>query len=564
MDRNTVHVFCALLPASDDKHTPAKTQTMPTLNWIGKDAVVNHHHDVRFRTLDKKYTFGDAESSNNMIIHGDNLEALKALLPQYEGKIKCIYIDPPYNTGNENWVYNDNVNSPKIKKWLGQVVGKEAEDLTRHDKWLCMMYPRLKLLQRLLSDDGAIFISIDDNEQANLKLICDEIFGAGNFVGIWYWYRSATPPNLSHKIKKNLEYVIAYEKNKSPIKYKGVQKSSKSDDPITKPQNLLKCLTFAPNTIHFKRFKDGIVKAGIYGTKKFPNKMLNDVEIKNGKNVNEVTFENRFIWIQETLDEQIAKGTTVNCSKKLVLSYKKSSYEPEVPPNLIDKSVGVTTTEESGKLVDAIFERSKVFNFPKPPSLVEYLMNFLCDKSSIILDSFAGSGTTAHAVLNLNKQDGGNRKFILVEMEDYAENITAERVRRVINGYGDGKNAVEGTGGSFSYYELGEQLFNDNANLNESVGVEKIRQYIWYSETRTPYHCSSNKSQYLLGNYNGTAYYFYYDPEQITTLSHETLNIVVEKAETYVVYADQCVIDKEWLSVHNIIFKKIPRDINRL
>ena len=149
-------------------------------------------------------------------------------------------------------------------------------------------------------------------------------------------------------------------------------------------------------------------------------------------------------------------------------------------------------------------------------------------------------------------------------MEDYAENITAERVRRVINGYGNGENAVEGTGGSFSYYELGEQLFNDDGNLNESVGIEKIRQSHWYSETRTPYHCSSNKSQYLLGNYNGTAYYFYYDPEQITTLSHETLNIVVEKAETYVVYADQCVIDKEWLSVHNIIFKKIPRDINRL
>ena len=150
---------------------------MPTLNWIGKEAVINHHNDVPFRTLDKKYTFGN-DASDNKIIHGDNLEALKALLSEYEGRIKCIYIDPPYNTGNENWVYNDNVNSPKIRKWLGQVVGKEAEDLTRHDKWLCMMYPRLKLLQKLLSDDGAIFISIDDNEQTNLKLMCDEIFGS--------------------------------------------------------------------------------------------------------------------------------------------------------------------------------------------------------------------------------------------------------------------------------------------------------------------------------------------------------------------------------------------------
>ena len=155
---------------------------MPTLNWIGKEAVINHHNDVPFRTLDKKYTLGN-DASDNKIIHGDNLEALKALLSEYEGRIKCIYIDPPYNTGNENWVYNDNVNSPKIRKWLGQVVGKEAEDLTRHDKWLCMMYPRLKLLQKLLSDDGAIFISIDDNEQTNLKLMCDEIFGANNFLG---------------------------------------------------------------------------------------------------------------------------------------------------------------------------------------------------------------------------------------------------------------------------------------------------------------------------------------------------------------------------------------------
>ncbi len=173
---------------------------MPTLNWIGKENVINHHHDVAFRTLDEKYTFiaddrdasnASANHSENKIIHGDNLEALKALLPEYEGRIKCIYIDPPYNTGaspeNGGWIYYDNVDSPRIRKWLGQVVGKESEDLSRHDKWLCMMYPRLKLLQKLLSDDGAIFISIDDNEQANLKLICDEIFGAGNFVACYLW-----------------------------------------------------------------------------------------------------------------------------------------------------------------------------------------------------------------------------------------------------------------------------------------------------------------------------------------------------------------------------------------
>lgn len=568
----TAHVFFAYMGSgAASENFGYKFQfaikDMPTLNWIGKDSVVKHHNDVPFRTLDKQYTFSSVRSeqsadikSDNKIIHGDNLEALKALLPEYEGRIKCIYIDPPYNTGNENWVYNDNVNSPKIQKWLGQVVGKEAEDLSRHDKWLCMMYPRLSLLRQLLSDDGAIFISIDDNEQANLKLICDEIFGAGNFVGVWYWYRSATPPNLSYKIKKNLEYVLAYEKNKSSIKYRGIQKSSKSDDPITKPQNTFKILTFASNTINFKNVEDGVIKAGTYGTSKFPNKLLNDIEIKDGKNVNDVSFENRFIWVQETLNEQIANGTIINCSKQLVLSYKKNNYAPEVPPNLIDESVGVTTTEESGKLVDSIFG-AKVFDFPKPPSLIEYIVNFLCDKSSIILDSFAGSGTTAHAVLNLNKQDGGNRKFILVEMEDYAESITAERVRRVINGYGDGKNAVEGTGGSFSYYELGEPIMIGDY-INENQPVEKIKEYIWYSETHVPY-CGDEDDKYYLGNHNGAGYYFYYEKGRITTLSYDTLDIVEKRAEQYIIYADQCLIDKEDLLAKNIVFKKIPRDIRK-
>ena len=214
---------------------------MPSLSWIGKDAVLNHHLDVPYRVLEKKYDFGDGESGNK-IINGDNLEALKSLLPEYEGRVKCIYIDPPYNTGNENWVYNDNVNSPKVRKWLGEVVGKESEDLTRHDKWLCMMYPRLKLLQKLLSNDGAIFISIDDNEQANLKLICDEIFGAGNFVDQFIWYVNDGHTDNQDEITVIHEYILCYAKKKTCLTANNIV-----DPSIENNSKILN--TFAENSI---------------------------------------------------------------------------------------------------------------------------------------------------------------------------------------------------------------------------------------------------------------------------------------------------------------------------
>ena len=550
---------------------------MPTLNWIGKDKVISHHQDVPYRVLEHKYGFtaqnGDQTEpteSGNKIIHGDNLEALKSLLPEYEGKVKCIYIDPPYNTGNKDWVYNDNIDHPKMQKWLENTLKAKAEnkdatvaidDLTRHDKWLCMIYPRLRLLQKLLDDDGAIFISIDDNEQANLKIICDEIFGIRNFVGTYFWYKSGTPPNLSHKIKRNIEYVLCYSKTVNSNKFTGVQKESKSDDPITKPQNSFKDLKFKPNTLKIK-LKDGVIKKGIYGTTKFPNELLNDLIIENGTNKNEVSFKNRFIWVQEKLDEELENKTLVKInSKSLVISYKKQNYAKEVPPNFIDSSVGVDTTENAGRMLHEIFGQ-KVFDFPKTPSLIEYIINFLCDKNSIILDSFAGSGTTAHAVLNLNKQDGGNRKFILVEMEEYANDITAERIKRVTKGYGKGKKEVEGTGGAFDFYELGLSLFDDKQNLNEKVAIEKIREYIWFSETRTPFK-APKEINYFLGKKDDSVYYFIYEKNKLTTLDYDALELIKTKGEQYVIYADNCLLPKDFMAKNNIIFKKIPRDITR-
>lgn len=542
---------------------------MPTLNWIGKDKVVAHHQNVPYKVLDHKYGFCDGETissetnSGNLIIHGDNLEALKSLLPRYQGKVNCIYIDPPYNTGEEKWVYNDNVNDPKIKKWLGEVVGKEGEDLSRHDKWLCMMYPRLVLLRELLAEDGAIFISIDDNELASLKMLCDEIFGPKNFIGQWMWFKSATPPNLSLKIKKNLEYVLCYEKNRTNIKYAGVQKTSSSDDPITKPQNSFKELCFPAGSIHYKG-TDGIVKKGTYGTAKFPNELLDDMVIVNGVNQNAVTFRNRFIWLQDKLEKELSEGTVINCSKNGVISYKKANYDPEVPPNMIDDSVGVNTTEEAGKDQINMFGK-KVFDYPKDVSLIEYLLNFVYKPDAIILDSFAGSGTTAHAVMNLNSKDKdkGKRKFILIEMEDYADTITAERAKKVICGYGESKKHVDGLGGAFDFYEIGESLFDPAGNINENIPLDKIREVIFFSETKTGNLVEPNEANpYLLGNAFNTAYYFYYEKNRLTTLNHETLRqIVKERADGYVIYADVCTLTDAELAGYKVNFKKIPRDI---
>ena len=526
---------------------------MPTLHWIGKDKVINHHMDVPFKVLEHSYGFDNGTQteqetkSGNKIIHGDNLEALKSLLPEYESKIKCIYIDPPYNTGNESWVCNDNVNDPKIKKWLGQVVGKEAEDLTRHDKWLCMIYPRLKLLHKLLADDGAIFISIDDNEQANLRLVCDEIFGGGNFINNIIWQKKFSPQNDAKYFSDNHDFVVCYSKNKSNwkrilltrtetqnVRYKNIDNDSRgvwtsgdvsvktynasNDYPITGPSGR----TSNPPSGYCWRFSK----------EKF-EELVND---------------NR-IWFG-------AKGDSVPRFKRFLTDVQQGL----VPLTIwLHEEVG---HNQSGKQdLKKIFSESLIpFETPKTTQLIEKIIALSCNSSDIILDSFSGSGTTAHAVLNMNKQDGGNRKYILIEMEDYAETITAERVKRVINGY----STTEGTGGSFDFYTLGEPMFLEDDNLNEMVGIEKIRQYVYYTETKTPLTENRQKdNEYLLGRYNDTAYYFNYKQDEITTLDHDFLATMKTKAEQYVVYADNCLLNKEYMIKHHLIFKKIPRDISR-
>ena len=529
---------------------------MPTLEWIGKEKVINHHQEVPFRVLDRQYSFDESgqhaedNGSENMIIHGDNLDALKALLPRYEGRVKCIYIDPPYNTGNEGWIYNDNVNDPKIKKWLGEVVGKEGEDLTRHDKWLCMMYPRLKLLQKLLAEDGAIFISIDDTEFYNLRSICNEVFGDHNFIATIIWRKNYSPKGTAKHFSEDHDYILVFGKSADvwlPHKMPRTEKQNKAyKNPDNDPRGPWKSSDLSARNYYSKGVYEIVTPSGRVIEGPPPGSYWRVSKEK----FQELDLDHRIWWGKD--------GNNVPAIKRFL-----SDVSDGIVPQTYWPYEEVGHTQDAKKEIKAIFDGDMPFETPKPSRLIERILQIASDPDSIILDSFAGSGTTAHAVLNMNKADGGNRKFILVEMMDYADSITAERVRRVIRGYGEGKNAVDGTGGSFSYYELGEPLLIGE-NLNEAVAPEKIREYIWFMETKTPYTPDAGENLYYLGQHNDTGYYFYYEPQRITVLDYDFLATVTEKAGGTVIYADRCSISDDKLSQMGIVFKKIPRDISRL
>lgn len=509
-------------------------------------------------------------------------------------------IDPPYNTGNEKWVYNDNVNDPRIKKWLGEVVGKEGEDLTRHDKWLCMMYPRLRLLHRLLSDDGAIFISIDDNEYANLKTICDEIFGINCFVSNISWQRTYSTRNDSKGIVNEVENVLAYSKqpnwnpNKLPrtAAMNAKYKNPDNDIALWRTDN-----AFAPGAATHQ----GMVYAiqhPFTGKLLYPSngacwryhqdEMLSimqgwcDYELRDlqddkqraiicGVPESEVRKDVLGIVLSEPLEISSKKAQAVYdrgqwpryfFTKKGRGGIARKTYLHSVGGRLPTNYWPHTEaghTDEAKKEMLAIFDGRATFDTPKPTRLVEHILRIAGNQDDIILDSFSGSGTTAHAVLNLNKQDGGKRRFILVEMMDYAETITAERVRRVMKGYGN----VAGTGGDFSFYQLGQPLFEDGM-LNPEAPIERIREYVFYTETGLPFAPVEPGPAGYLGLAHDTGYYFHYHPHKPTVLDSALLPHLNAPADRLVVFADICLLSPDVLEANRIRFKKIPRDMARL
>lgn len=450
---------------------------MPELTWVGKEKVITHHLDVPYRVLDRQYSFdetGQSEADNgseNMIIHGDNLEALKALLPKYEGKVDCIYIDPPYNTGNEGWVYNDAVNDPRIKKWLGEVVGKEGEDLSRHDKWLCMMYPRLRLLQRLLAPAGVIFISIDDNEAATLRLVCDEIFGTRCFVADISWQRTYSTRNDSKGIPAEVEHLLVFSKQPgwNPNK---LERTAEMDSIYKNPDNDVQSWTssdaFAPGAATHQgmvyavqspftgeliypargrcwTFEQAEVLRLMQGWGEYELRDLGDTERRAevcGVAVGDVKRDVLGLVLSKPLDEARADAQAVMDRGQWPRLYftrgglggvRRKTYLDSVggqlPTNFWPYDVA-GHTDEAKKEVRAIFDGRVAFDTPKPTRLIERVLKVASKPGDLVLDSFAGSGTTAQAVLNLNKQDRGERRFILVELGDYADAVTAERARR--------------------------------------------------------------------------------------------------------------------------------------
>lgn len=476
---------------------------MPTLNWIGKNAVVKHHKDVPFRLLEPvpELSCGDDEGrdSGNLIVQGDNLDALKALLPRYAGQVKCIYIDPPYNTGNEGWVYNDNVNSPEIRKWLGQVVGKEGETLDRHDRWLCMMYPRLMLLKQFLREDGAIFVSIDDNEVAALRLLMNEIFGASNFVTQIEWQKVYTVKNSARFFSEMHDHILCFAKSLNGWNINLVPRASKQDDAFKNMDN-------DPR---------GPWKATPLHARNPYSQGLYEIESPSGRRIVPPSGT-YWRYSRESYDQMLADNR--------IWWGKDGKAIPAVKSFLSEVKQGVTPTtlwlhqdaghnaEAKNEVRDILGELPAQTLTPKPTRLIRRILQIATDKDSLILDSFAGSGTTGHAVLKQNAEDGGRRRVILVEMDDtIARNVTAERVRRVAAGYTNAKGEhVEGLGGGFQFCRLSaEPLFGADGQIRADVTFSQLAEFVWFAETGTAFIGLADSP--MLGVHEGRAIYLLYN-----------------------------------------------------
>ena len=587
---------------------------MPRLHFKGKVFVENHHLAVPFHELlpvrDKGLS-QKASLHDNLIVHGDNLAALKSLLPTYHGKVKCVYIDPPYNTGNEGWAYNDNVNSPLMQNWLGKVV--DRDDLTRHDKWCCMMMPRLKLLRELLREDGAIFVSIDDNEVHHLRSLMDEVFGEENFVATICWHKMDSPKNTALHLSEDHDYVVIYGRNAARWRPNRLPRSEamlkRYKNPDNDPRGRWLLSDLAARNPYSKGRYSIITPSG---------KTIEGPPAGSYWRVSEERFkeldQNNRIWWGET-------GTNRPGIKRFLSEVR----EGVVPQTIWHWKDAGSTRHAKQELRQALSlgPGEDAFVTPKPTRLVRRILRIATDPDSIILDSFAGSGTTAHAVLAQNREDGGNRRFILVECEDYADTITAERVRRVINGYaftgtqktelmreeityaklsdkltgsvkaieeqyGDdydrisrqfekgelvvaGETAVvehtEGLGGAFSYFELGRPMRQESLlDGSHLPSWEKLASYIFFTATGQEFDpAETNRDTGFVGRTASHDVFLLYEPD-VENLKNLALTLPVASAlpsgeRKRLVFAPAKYLDPEFLHKYRIDFQQLPFQI---
>ncbi|WP_372826254.1 site-specific DNA-methyltransferase [Polaromonas sp.] len=399
---------------------------MPEIVFKGKEYVYNHHLTVPYRPLvaDAAKGIGPADLASNLVIHGDNLHALKSLLPRYAGQVDLVFIDPPYNTGNEGWCYNDNVNSPIMKEWLS-TNPVDGEDMLRHDKWLCMMWPRLVLLRELLSEKGSIWITLDDNEVHHARDMLDEIFGADNFVATCIWHKNFSPKPSAQYFSEDHDYVLIYAKDKAQWRPNLLERTVEMDARFTNIDNDPRGPWTSGDLSARNPYSEGTYAITTPGGRVIDGPPPGTYWRVSKKNFDKLDSENRIWWGEDQNNQPRLKRFLTDVKQgrvpQTLWEYSEVGHTQDAKRTLLE--MGLIKTQEDGSMT------------PKPVALLERVLELASEPDSIILDSFAGSGTTAHAVLKANAKDNGNRKFILVEGEEYADKLTAERVRRAIKGY---------------------------------------------------------------------------------------------------------------------------------